>query len=160
MVNVQLICVGALKEKFYTGAAQEYAKRLSAYCRLTVSELPEHPLPAGPSAAQVEYALSREAAKIMARLPGNAVVIALCVEGTLLSSESLAEKLSRWMTGGASTLFFIIGGSYGLHESVKERAALRLSMSPMTFPHHLARVMVLEQIYRAFKIHEGSQYHK
>lgn len=160
MLKIQLICVGTLKEKFYAAAAKEYSKRLLAYCKLTVCELPEHPLPASPSAAQVEYALSMEAGKIMARLPANAAVTALCVEGTPLSSEDFAEKLSRWATGGTSTLVFLIGGSYGLHESVKARAALRLSMSKMTFPHHLARVMMLEQLYRAFKINEGSPYHK
>lgn len=160
MVNVQILCVGRLKEKFYIGAAAEYGKRLSAYCALHVTELSEQPLPANPSAAQVEHALAIEAADISARLPKGAVVVALCVEGVPLSSEALAEKLSRWMVGGASTLVFLIGGSYGLHPSVKERAAMRLSMSPMTFPHHLARIMVLEQLYRAFKINEGAPYHK
>ncbi len=160
MVNILILCVGKLKEKFYLGAAEEYAKRLSAFCRLTVTELPEQPLGANPSAAQIEGALAKEAADILARLPRGAAVTALCVEGELLSSEALSEKLSRWTVGGASTLVFVIGGSFGLHPSVKERAGLRLSMSRMTFPHHLARVMLLEQVYRAFKINEGSRYHK
>lgn len=160
MVNMQMICVGRLREKFYIGAAEEYIKRLSAYCKLTVSELPEQPLPANPSAAQVEDALCREAGEILTRLSKSAVVTALCVEGTMLSSEGLAERFSRWTVDGASNFIFVIGGSFGLHSSVKERAALRLSMSPMTFPHHLARVMLLEQLYRAFKINEGSRYHK
>jgi len=160
MVNLHIICVGKLKEKYYMGAAEEYGKRLSAYCKLTLSEVPEQQLPATPSAAQVEGALLKEAGDIAARLPKGAVAVALCVEGELVSSEALAEKITRWTVDGASTLVFIIGGSFGLHPSVKERAALRLSMSPMTFPHHLARVMILEQLYRAFKIKEGSRYHK
>jgi 23S rRNA (pseudouridine1915-N3)-methyltransferase len=160
MLNVHMICVGRLKEPFYIQAACEYRKRLSAYCRLTVVELPEQPLPANPSPAQVEKALAREAAEIAARLPKTAVVTALCVEGTLLSSEAFAETLCGWTANGASALVFLIGGSFGLHASLKERAALRLSMSPMTFPHHLAQVMALEQLYRAFKIGEGSRYHK
>lgn len=160
MEHVHIICIGRLKEKFYLDAAEEYAKRLSASCRLTISELDEQPLPPRPSAAQVEQALLKEARSITARLPRGGAVIALCVEGTLLSSEALAETLSRWPAEGISTLVFLIGGSFGLHASVKERAALRLSLSPMTFPHHLARVMVLEQLYRAYQIRAGSQYHK
>jgi 23S rRNA (pseudouridine1915-N3)-methyltransferase len=110
--------------------------------------------------AQIDAALEKEAAAILAKLPKGGKVVALCVEGKPMSSEKLAETLDSWAVGGASQLTFLIGGSYGMHESVKARADLRLSMSPMTFPHHLARVMVLEQIYRAFKINEGSSYHK
>ena len=160
MVSICLICVGKLKEKFYIGAAEEYAKRLSASCKFSLVELPEQPLPDRPSAAQIELALAKEAERICAAVPKGAVLVALCVEGTLLSSAELAQKLSRWMVEGSSAIAFLIGGSYGLHESVKRRAALCLSMSPMTFPHHLARVMALEQLYRAFQILEGTRYHK
>ena len=160
MQTIQLICVGKLKEKFYADAAAEYAKRLGAYCKLTLWELPEERLPDKPSPAQIDAALDREGDRILAKLPTGAVVIALCVEGTALSSEELAARMEKWAVQGNSQLAFLIGGSCGLHPKVKERAALRLSMSPMTFPHHLARVMVLEQIYRAFKINEGSNYHK
>ena len=159
-VNVHVICVGKLKEKFYAEAAAEYAKRLGGYCRLQLTELPEEKLPQSPSRAQIDAALEREGAAIRGKLPAGAAVIALCVEGELLSSEALTERLERWTAGGTGTLAFVIGSSYGLHPSVKALARLRLSMSPMTFPHHLARVMLLEQLYRCFKIEEGSGYHK
>lgn len=160
MLNVQIICVGKLKEKFYAEAVAEYEKRLSGYCKLTILELPEEKLPDSPSRAQIDAALVKEGEAILQRLPKNAVTIAMCVEGRLLSSEDLAERVSDWMLGGRSSLVLIVGGSHGLAPAVKDRAALRLSMSPMTFPHHLARVMLLEQLYRAFKIQEGSGYHK
>ncbi|MBM6939746.1 23S rRNA (pseudouridine(1915)-N(3))-methyltransferase RlmH, partial [Pseudoflavonifractor phocaeensis] len=113
-----------------------------------------------PSPAQIDAALEKEGKAILARLPKNALLTALCVEGKPLSSEALAGQLEQWAGSGSSALAFVIGGSYGLHPSVKAQAALRLSMSPMTFPHHLARVMVLEQLYRAFQISAGSRYHK
>lgn len=160
MIDVKIICTGKLKEKFYAAAAEEYIKRLGAYCRIAVVELPEERLPDRPSRAQIDAALEKEGERTLAKLPAGAAVIALCVEGQTMSSEELAARLDRWTVQGTSQFVFLIGGSYGLHPSVKARAALRLSMSPMTFPHHLARVMVLEQIYRAFKINEGSSYHK
>ena len=160
MLSAHLICVGKLKEKFYQEACAEYIKRLSAYCRLTVTELPEEKLPAAPSQAQIQQALAREAQAIRAKLPSGASVVALCVEGKERSSEDFARLLADWAQGGRKHLVFLIGGSCGLDEGLKQEAWLRLSMSPMTFPHHLARVMVLEQLYRAFKISEGSSYHK
>ena len=160
MVSVQLICVGKLKEKFYADACAEYAKRLGAYCRLTVTELPEEKLPQKPSRAQIDAALAREAQAIRAKLAPNCTVAALCVEGRLRSSEELAGLLRTWENGGVSRLAFLIGGSYGLDEGLKGEAQVKLSMSPMTFPHHLARVMLLEQLYRGFKINEGGTYHK
>ena len=160
MLSVQLLCVGKMKEKFYIEGAAEYVKRLGAYCKLTVTELPEERLPENPSPAQIEGALEKEGNAILAKIPKGSKVVALCVERKTMSSEKLAEAVDGWAVQGASQLTFLIGGSYGMHESVKRRADLRLSMSPMTFPHHLARVMVLEQIYRAFKINEGSSYHK
>jgi 23S rRNA (pseudouridine1915-N3)-methyltransferase len=135
-------------------------KRLSAFCRIRVTELGEAPLPANPSQAQIDQALRKEAADILSRLPRASKLVALCVEGSLLSSEALAGTLSQWMTAGTSAVTLVIGGSFGLHPSVKEAADLCLSMSPMTFPHHLARIMVLEQLYRAFQIREGARYHK
>ena len=160
MVSIQLICVGKLKERFYQDAAAEYQKRLGAFCRLSILELPEFRLPDRPSPAQVEAALSREAVQILDKLPKGGIVIALCVEGLTISSEALAQELERRMVSGASQITFVIGGSYGLHPSVKQSAQLQLSMSPMTFPHHLARIMLLEQIYRSFQIRQGSSYHK
>ena len=152
--------MGKLKEKFYLEAAAEYAKRLGGYCRLQMVELPEERLPAGPSDAQIRAALAKEAQAIRAKLPPSASVVALCVEGKERSSEEFAGVLSAWEQGPAKHLVFLIGGSHGLDEGLKGEAWLRLSMSPMTFPHHLARVMLLEQLYRAFKINEGSSYHK
>lgn len=160
MLSIQIICVGKLKERFYEEAVAEYAKRLSSCCKLTVTELPEERLPDHPSQAQIDASLQKEAKAILARLPRGAVIIALCVEGRLQSSEDLAQHISGWMQGGRSTLVFLIGGSHGLSGDVKDKSLLRVSMSPMTFPHHLARVMLLEQIYRAFKINDGSGYHK
>ncbi len=160
LVKIHVICVGRLKEKFYADAAAEYLKRLSAYANLTLVELPEERLPQAPSPGQIEAALAREAEAIRAKLPSGASLIALCVEGRLRSSEELAQLISTWSGSGSKHLVFVIGGSYGLHPSLKAEAWVCLSMSPMTFPHHLARVMLLEQIYRAFKINEGSSYHK
>ena len=159
-IRVQLICVGKMKEKFYIDAAAEYVKRLSAYCKLQVVELPEERLPSNPSQARIDAALEKEAAAIRAKLPPSALLAALCVEGRMRSSEELAQLVGTWEQSSAKHLVFLIGGSYGLHPSIKAEAQVRLSMSPMTFPHHLARVMLLEQVYRAFKIREGSSYHK
>lgn len=160
MLSVYLICVGKLKEKFYLEACGEYLKRLSAYCKLTLVELPEERLPQNPSRAQIEQALEKESQAIRAKLPPSTSLVCLCVEGKLRSSEELAGMFRDWEGGSAKHLAFVIGGSYGLAPSLKAEAWVKLSMSPMTFPHHLARVMVLEQIYRAFKINEGSSYHK
>ena len=160
MQKVTVLCVGKLKEKFYIDAAAEYAKRLSRFCKLELVELPEERLPEDPSPAQIEAALLKEAAAIRAKLPAGASLIALCVEGDLRSSEALARQMAAWASQGVVQLVFLIGGSFGLHPSIKGSAKLRLSMSPMTFPHHLARVMVLEQIYRAYQINAGTRYHK
>ena len=160
MQKVTVLCVGKLKEKFYIDAAAEYAKRLSRFCKLELVELPEERLPEDPSPAQIEAALLKEAAAIRAKLPAGAALIALCVEGELRSSEALARQMAARAGQGVSQLVFLIGGSFGLHPSIKGSAKLRLSMSPMTFPHHLARVMVLEQIYRAYQINAGTRYHK
>ncbi|MEG1857387.1 MAG: 23S rRNA (pseudouridine(1915)-N(3))-methyltransferase RlmH [Pseudoflavonifractor sp.] len=160
MLNVQMICVGKLKERFYIDGAAEYQKRLGGYCRFTLTELPEERLPENPSPAQIEAALRREGTLILQRLPKSCTLTALCIEGALCSSEALAEKLETWAGQGRSHLAFVIGSSFGLHPDVKAAADWRLSMSPMTFPHHLARVMLLEQLYRGFKITEGSGYHK
>ena len=160
MMKVHIICVGKLKEKFYIEAAAEYQKRLSPYCRLELVELAEEKLPQDPSPAQIQAALKKEAGAIRAKLPPNARVAALCIEGQMLSSQELAKRLEVWQTGPFSQLCFLIGGSYGLDEELKAQAHVRLSMSPMTFPHHLARVMLLEQIYRAYQINAGTRYHK
>lgn len=160
MLSVKLICVGKLGEKFWAEAVREYEKRLSAYCKLEIVELPEQRLPQTPSAGEIAAALAKESAAIRAKIPQGASVIALCVEGKTLSSEAFADKLGTMAAHGVSRLCLLIGGSCGLDEALKQDAALRLSMSPMTFPHHLARVMVLEQLYRALNILAGGKYHK
>ena len=160
MQRITLLCVGKLKEKFYAGAAAEYGKRLSRYCKLDIIELPEERLPEDPSPAQIGAALLKEAEAVRGKLPPSCILVALCVEGRERSSEDLARLLAGWANRGESRVVFLIGGSHGLHESVKAEAAERLSMSPMTFPHHLARGMLLEQIYRAFQINAGTKYHK
>ena len=160
MQKVTILCVGKLKEKFYADAVSEYSKRLSRFCKLDIVELNEERLPEDPSPAQIEAALQKEGEAIKAKLPPSAAVIAMCVEGKALSSEALAKLMADTATQGQSHLVFLIGGSFGLHPSVKALAFFRLSMSPMTFPHHLARVMLLEQIYRGYQINAGSRYHK
>ena len=160
MLSIYLVCVGKLKERFYQDACAEYLKRLSPYCKLTLLELPEERLPQSPSQGQIDAALEKEGQAIRSKLPPNTSLICLCVEGRLRSSEELASLVQTWEHNSAKHLAFVIGGSFGLAESLKAEAWVRLSMSPMTFPHHLARVMVLEQLYRAFKINEGSNYHK
>lgn len=160
MVSIHLICVGKLKEKHFAAACGEYEKRLGPLCRLTVTELAEERLPEDPAQAQIDAALEKEAARIREKLPRGARLIVLCVEGKLLSSPELAARLEQWMVDGVSSVALVIGGSFGLHPDIKAQAQLRLSMSPMTFPHHLARVMVLEQLYRAFQINAGTRYHK
>ena len=160
MQKVTIICTGKLKEKFYLDAAAEYAKRLSRFCTLTILELLEERLPESPSPAQIEAALAREADAVRAKLPAGCLLIAMCVEGQERSSEALARYLAEAAARGAGHIVFLIGSSYGMHPSLKQQADLRLSMSPMTFPHHLLRVMLLEQIYRAYQINAGSRYHK
>lgn len=160
MYNITILCVGKLKEKFYIEASGEYLKRLSRYCKLNLIELKEERLPDDPSQAQIDAALSKEADAIRAKLPPNASIVAMCIEGRLRSSTEMADMIATWGNSSAKNLVFLIGGSFGLHPSLKAQAWAKLSMSPMTFPHHLARVMLLEQIYRAFQILEGTKYHK
>ena len=160
MQRVTIICTGKLKEKFYLNAAAEYVKRLSRFCKLEILELAEERLPDDPSPAQIEAALSREADAVRAKLPAGCFLIAMCVEGKERSSEELARLLAEAATRGAGHVVFLIGSSFGMHPSLKQQADLRLSMSPMTFPHHLLRVMLLEQVYRAYQINAGSKYHK
>ena len=159
MQRITVLCVGKLKEKFYADAAAEYCKRLSRYCKIEVTELPETRLPEDPSPAEIKRALAAEANAIRQKLEGGAVV-AMCIEGQTCSSEALSKKLAAFALEGKSKVTFLIGGSFALDETLKKQADWRLSMSPMTFPHHLARVMLLEQIYRACQIAEGTRYHK
>ncbi len=160
MLNIRIVCVGKLREQFYIDAFGEYAKRLSAFCRLECIELNETKLGSSPSDKEIAAALDKEAADIERTLGRDAYVIAMCVEGGQMKSEAFARKLSSLAVSGRGRICFVIGGSFGLAPRIKQRADMRLGMSQMTFPHHLARVMLAEQIYRAFKINEGSKYHK
>ena len=160
MLNVKLICVGKMREKFYIDAFAEYAKRLQAYCRLELLEIAEQRLGDRPSEKEIAAALEREGQEILKAVPPDAYLTALCVEGKQMPSEGMAELIAARENSGRPKLCFVIGGSYGLSPSVKARADRKLSMSQMTFPHHLARVMLAEQLYRGFKINEGSIYHK
>ena len=160
MLNIKFICVGKLRERFYIDAFNEYARRLSAYCKFECAELNETKLGDKPSDKEIDYALVRESADLEKAIPKDAYVIAMCVGAKQLKSEELAQKINSLALSGRGKICFIIGGSFGMAESVKQRADMRLGMSEMTFPHHLARVMLTEQIYRSFKIIEGSRYHK
>lgn len=160
MLGVKLICVGRMRERFYTEAFEEYRKRLGAYCRFECLEIAEQRLSDSPSAAEIAAALEKEGTEILKAIPGDAFVTALCVEGKEMGSEAFSVLFTERENSGKPKICFLIGGSYGLSGTVKARADLKLSMSKMTFPHHLARVMLAEQIYRAFKIAEGSRYHK
>ena len=160
MLQVKLICVGRMRERFYIDAFEEYRKRLGAYCRFDCVEITEQRLPEEPSEALIRAALEKEAGEILKAVSQYAFLVALCVEGKQMPSEAMAELIAGRENSGKPRLCFVIGGSFGLAESVKNRADLRLSMSKMTFPHHLARVMLAEQLYRGFKIREGSRYHK
>ena len=160
MFDITLLTVGKLKEKFYLSAAAEYEKRLKAYCRFSMIELPETRLPNDPSPAEIAAGLEKEAELILARIPKGAFFCVLTPEGKSLSSEALAEKLEQVKLSGKSAACFLIGSSFGMAPRVKAAADLKLSMSAMTFPHHLARIMVLEQLYRAEAIQVGSKYHK
>lgn len=159
MIKITFITLGKLKEKYLRDAVDEYTKRLSRYCKLDIVELSPVNLPDNPSQSEIDIALSKEAEMIEKRMPQNSVVAALCVEGKQFSSEDLADFVEK-NTDSGKNMCFIIGSSYGLGNIIKQKADLNLSLSRMTFPHQLFRVMLLEQIYRAFKINEGSTYHK
>lgn len=160
MFNITLIAMGKLKEKFYLSAAAEYEKRMMGYCNFQLIELPEVRLPDNPSPANITAALDKEAETILAKIPKGSWFCIFTPEGKLLSSEQLAEKISNIKLSGKSSACFLIGSSFGISDKIKAMADFKLSMSPMTFPHHLARVMVLEQLYRAEAIQAGSKYHK
>ena len=160
MIKLRIITLGKLKEKYLKDAEAEYLKRLSAYAKCELIELEPVKTGDNPSSAEIEKALKAEAELIFKKIPENSSVVAMCIEGKQCSSEELSTLMFSKINGGASCLTFIIGSSYGLHPDCKARADIKLSFSKMTFPHQLFRVMLLEQIYRGFKIEEGSKYHK
>lgn len=160
MFEITLLAMGKLKEKFYTQASAEYAKRLAGTCRFRLVELPEVRLPENPSPAEISAGLEKEADAIFAHVPKGAWLCVFTPEGRMLSSEDFARRMEQVKLSGKSSACFVIGSSFGMAPRVKAAADLSLSMGPMTFPHHLARVMVLEQLYRAEAIQSGSRYHK
>ena len=160
MFHITLITVGKLKERYYAAAADEYIRRLGAYCKFELIELPECRLPDDPNGTQIAAGLAREAEQIEAKLPRGAWFCVLTPEGTELSSEGLAERLQAEKLNGRSAACFLIGSSFGIDARIKRMADFRLSFSKMTFPHHLMRVMALEQLYRAESILAGTKYHK
>lgn len=160
MLRVNIICVGKLKEKYLKDAVAEYSKRLGAFCKFSVIELDEEKTNSDPNEAGIEKILEAEGKRILAKTDRMDHVIAMCIEGKQMPSEKFAAYLERAAVNGDSTVDIIIGGSWGLSDDVKKRADLRLSMSEMTFTHQLARVMLCEQLYRAFSITAGTKYHK
>lgn len=159
MLNINIICIGRLKEKYLTDAVNEYSKRLKGFCTFSVIELNEEKGNDDPNAAQKEKILTEEGKRIIAKIKPGSYTIAMCIEGRELSSEELSKKLEN-TAFESSTVNFIIGGSYGLSDEVKNKADFRLSMGKMTFPHQLSRVMLCEQIYRALGISRNTKYHK
>ena len=161
MLRINIICIGKIKEKYFTDAIAEYAKRLTAFCKFNVVELPEEKIKSNtPNDSQIDEVIESEGKKIMQKIGNSDYVIAMCIEGKMLSSEELSKTLDSLCVIGKSTIDFIIGGSYGLCNSVKNRADLKLSMSRMTFPHQMARMILSEQIYRAFEISSNGKYHR
>ena len=141
-------------------AMAEYMKRLSPYCKISVLELPESKVSASPSSSEIENAIIDEGKKILAKIPSGSYVFSMCIEGKQLSSEQLADQILHVTVSGKSSIVFIIGGSFGLSDDVKKLSDFKLSMSKMTFPHQLARVLLTEQLYRAFSINNNGKYHK
>lgn len=160
MLNIDIICVGKIKEKYLLDGINEYKKRLLPYCKLRIIEAIEQKAPETLSEKEKVQVLEREGRDILQKLNPSSYIITLCIEGQPLSSEEMAKKLSDLMIDGRSHVTFIIGGSLGLSPEVKARADLSLSFSKLTFPHQLMRLILIEQIYRWFKIIHGEPYHK
>ncbi len=160
MQNITLICIGKLKESYLRDAVSEYTKRLSGLCKMNLIELPAEKLSDNPSQKEIVNALESEGKKILEKIPKGAYVYTMCIEGKQKTSEELSAEMENLAVKGYSNIVFIIGGSFGISDKVKSASDFRLSMSKMTFPHQVARVMLLEQIYRAIQISIGTKYHK
>ncbi|WP_418750576.1 23S rRNA (pseudouridine(1915)-N(3))-methyltransferase RlmH [Frisingicoccus sp.] len=159
-MKISIICVGKIKEKFYRMALDEYSKRLSRYCKLEILEVADEKTPDNASDHEVELIKDKEGERILKNIRRDAMVIALAIDGKMLSSEQLADKIRQLGVMGESHIQFIIGGSLGLSDRVLEAADMLLSFSKMTFPHQLMRVILLEQVYRSYRIIQGEPYHK
>ncbi|OAO89074.1 hypothetical protein AXX17_ATUG04790 [Arabidopsis thaliana] len=159
-MQIQIVCVGKLKERYWSDGVAEYSKRMGAYARLDIRELPDEKTPDSMSPAEEEQVRVREGERILAALKPDAHVVALAIDGETWSSEQLAAHLERQAVYGGGSVAFVIGGSLGLSPAVLSRADKKLSFGRMTYPHQLMRVLLLEQVYRAFKINRGEPYHK
>lgn len=159
-MRITVLCVGRIKEKFFSQAVEEYSKRLSRYCKLEIVEVADEKTPEEAGERLVEQIKDKEGERLLSHIRDGNYVIALAIEGKELSSEALAARLDRLGVEGTSHIVFVIGGSLGLSRAVLKRADFHLSFSPMTFPHQLMRVILLEQIYRSFRIIHGEPYHK
>lgn len=160
MIAVTVIALGKLKESYMRAFAAEYEKRLSAFCKLQIVELAPERLSDNPLPSEIDRALAAEAKLIRAKIPQNSYVFAMCIEGKQFPSERFSQKISTLAVEGVSNIVFVLGSSFGLSEELKKQADFRFSMSEMTFPHQMARIMLLEQLYRAFQIANGGKYHK
>ena len=159
-MKITILCVGKVKEKYFTGAIEEYAKRLSRYCKLDIVEVADEKTPDGASTALEEQIKQKEGERLLKYIPEDAYICVLAIEGKQLTSEQLSEKIGELGVRGVSHIVFIIGGSLGLWDAVVKKADFLLSFSKMTFPHQLMRVILLEQIYRGYRILQGEPYHK
>lgn len=159
-MKITILAVGKLKEKYWKQAISEYEKRLSAYSKIEIIEVPDEKAPENMSDKEIEQVKEKEGQRLLAKIKPQPTVITLEIQGKMLSSEGLAEEMQRRMTQGQSDFVFVIGGSNGLHENVLQRSNYALSFSKMTFPHQMMRVVLIEQVYRAFKIMRGEAYHK
>ena len=160
MMNINFIVLGKLKEKYMKDFSAEYEKRLSGYCKLTVTELEPVKLSDNPSEQEIKNALAKETQMIKGKIPKNSYVFSMCIEGKQMSSEELSKKLEDIALTGKNNITFIIGSSFGLSDEIKQRSDYKFSMSKMTFPHKLARIMLTEQVYRALSITNNAKYHK
>ncbi len=160
MMHIKIIAVGRLKEEYLRAAQLEYVKRLTPFCKIQITEIAEARIGGKPSRAEIKSALKKEASSILKEIPSDSFVFSMCVEGRAFSSVEFSEKIDRAAIAGISNMVFIIGSSFGLDEEIKQQSSQQISFSSMTFPHQLMRIMLLEQIYRAFSILNHTKYHK
>ena len=158
-MKITLACVGKIKEKYLTAGIEEFTKRLTPFCKLETIAINEERMPEDPSPAEKEQVLGRETERLLAVIPQNSYVIVLDVKGKLISSEELAAKFDKLALGGNSHITFVIGGAFGYTDALRKRADETISFSRMTFTHQMIRLLLIEQIYRAFKISRGEPYH-
>ena len=159
-MNIKVVCVGKIREKYIQEGIKEFSKRLSRYCNLDIIEISDGKAPENLSTKEMEIVKSKEGEKILSKIPQNTHVISLVIEGKQLTSEGLAENIENLMVSGTNDICFVIGGSLGLSQEVINRSDYKLSFSKMTFPHQLMRLILLEQVYRGFRIMKGEPYHK